>query len=394
MKLGQLLRRAGQTLRRPQPRPAGAGPAGHPQPGQAQATPAAIVPPGFEQPHILHLLHNDKFSQPFVEFIQRNFGPQAHRFVFFGGYPETLFQVPRTPGVWLVPDDSHFPTLELLLKKAQKVFLHGLFINNTMAFLSRPEVSLNHAYWISWGGDMQADVLRPDTELFRQRLAITRKLEGMLFVVPEDCRVAQKIYGFTGPCGVALYKNPMSREILDRFRGRQAAAPPIIQINNSADESALEVLEILSRFGPNRFRVRCVLSYGYDDVKPKIIALGKRAFGENFLPLTDYLAPEKYAEVLSETSVAIMNQRRQQGMGNIYAWLYQGAKLYLRSDVPTWPYLRGLGFELFDTLNLAQEPLESLLHFDAATAKHNHQIASRFFDEDYLASNWRQLFSF
>jgi dTDP-N-acetylfucosamine:lipid II N-acetylfucosaminyltransferase len=340
----------------------------------------------------VHVMHNDKFNKPYIDLINTHFVGQEHVFVFYGGYSEQMFPIPDYANVIILRNRKQFYILTLFFHRAQKVFFHSFFMPNLLSFLRWPGQCLSKAYWIIWGGDMYPDRQDPKRRLGKQR--IVRRLKGLGVVAEGDDKVARELYGFSGPFHSSLYPNPLQRAFLDRaMAARLHNEKPVVQLNNSADESVLEGLELLAQFALHLQEIRVIVSYGNPAVKEAIIETGRRLYGSKFTALTDYLSPENYARLIVNTDVAVMLQPRQQGLGNIFGFLYCGAKVYVRSDVSTWNYLSKLGFILFDTLAIGGQSFKDFSRMDPSVGGKNHTAAAPFFDDSYLAASWRKIFA-
>jgi hypothetical protein len=353
---------------------------------------AAKLAKCWRKARFVHVMHNGKFNKDYIDLIGAHFGGDGHVFVFCGGFNMNLFAIPDYENVIILWNSSQFYILTLLFRRAQKVFFHGLFVPDLVHFLRLPGQSLEKAYWVIWGGDMYPDREDAQRRLFKGR--IVRRLKGLVVVAKGDDEVARELYGFSGPCHLGLYKNPLQREVLDRaLVERTGKEKLVVQVNNSADTSVVQGLELLVPFAAHLREIRVILSYGDESVKDAIIETGRRLYAEKFTALTDYLSPENYAKLIANTDVAVMVQPRQQGLGNIYAFLYCGAKVYIRSDVSTWNYLSELGFTLFDSLAISGQTFERFAQMDENLRAKNHAAVIRFFDDTYLATSWRDIFA-
>ncbi|MBA7569112.1 hypothetical protein ES708_10850 [subsurface metagenome] len=116
---------------------------------------------------------------------------------------------------------------------------------------------------------------------------------------------------------------------------------------------------------------------------------GNKIFGENFSPILDFLTQEEYAKVLSNIDVAIMNHKRQQGLGTIFILLLLGKKFYIRSDVTSYYYLRGLGVKVYDTKTIYDNDLKGILSYDDLIRENNYQIIKK----EVSLSNYLKLWS-
>jgi len=78
------------------------------------------------------------------------------------------------------------------------------------------------------------------------------------------------------------------------------------------------------------------LSYGNEFHKNKVIEEGKKHFGNNFIPLMDFMEYTAYIELLKKVDIAVFNHNRQQAMGNILTLLGLGKKVYIKKGIATW----------------------------------------------------------
>ena len=342
---------------------------------------------------ILHVMHNDKFNAAYIDLIRKHFDPRDHTFLFYSGYSEEEFKIPEYENIWVLTDPEHLPIVKLFFDAARQVIFHSLFYQEVVCYLSETNADLSKALWMVWGGDMYQDRDLKEDVYFPIKVGFVRKLRGLIHVARQDSAVARDLYGYSGPFYHALYRNPLEREDLDTFAAQRVKPKnTVIQINNSCDESILPILEQLSRFKDQPIQVRVILSYGALQLREEVQEFGTRLFGSRFVALTAYLSPRDYAKCMADTDIAIMNQPRQQGLGNIYAFLYLGTKVYIRKDVTTWEFLKEEGFTVSDTLQLAGESFAGLIGQDLEPKAKNHQEAIRFFDDAHLAASWRKVF--
>src|SRR5690606_36098954 len=89
------------------------------------------------------------------------------------------------------------------------------------------------------------------------------------------------------------------------------------------------------------------LSYGNQKYKTVLQNYCATAFGAQAEILSDFIPKEQYFDLLRECQFVVMGHLRQQAMGNIYASLYMGAKLFLFKKNPVFDFLKGLGILVF-----------------------------------------------
>jgi hypothetical protein len=190
------------------------------------------------------------------------------------------------------------------------------------------------------------------------------------------------------------YINPLTQHMLDNTRKQDSKTIKIL-IGNSATATNLhlEILNILTKFSSFDIQLFVPLSYGDMDYANQIIKTGSELFNHKFIPITNFLAPKDYADLIADIDIAIFNNKEQQGLGNIYAFLYLGKKVYIRSDSPVWSSLTSKNFKLYDTLSLRIEDVESFLQKELQPLAENRKIAyNNFFDKIALANYWSKVF--
>ena len=153
-----------------------------------------------------------------------------------------------------------------------------------------------------------------------------------------------------------------------------------ILIGNSADPSNnhFEALEIAKEQVFNSYHVYCPLSYGNPGYAKEVIKHGETLFGNHFTGLTDFIPIDNYNRFLSEIDVALFNHKRQQAIGNITFLAGMGKKVFLRSDITTWSFLRNIGVKVFDVNSFNLEPMAE------DDAYQNHNAISSYFSEKNL----------
>ena len=70
----------------------------------------------------------------------------------------------------------------------------------------------------------------------------------------------------------------------------------------------------------------------------------------------EFMPAEDYVATIKQCGYVIMNQKRQQALGSIIIMLYLGARVFLREENPTYPFLKEMGFSLSSVQELEKEP--------------------------------------
>lgn len=122
-----------------------------------------------------------------------------------------------------------------------------------------------------------------------------------------------------------------------------------ILVGNSASETNnhLEAILRLKQLQIKGQNIIVPLSYGNQFYGKKIIEKGKKIFGDNFIPLIDFMPLHDYNEYLEQCGIVVMNHYRQQAVGNVLAMLWMGAKVFLDEKNTLYHYLRRLGIYIF-----------------------------------------------
>lgn len=123
----------------------------------------------------------------------------------------------------------------------------------------------------------------------------------------------------------------------------------LIGNSNSDTSNHLDVLSFLANTGFRDARVYAPLSYGGDNAYRKAVTeSGTDLLGDLFHPMIDFISLKEYIEILQSCSVGIFYHYRQQGMGNIIAMLWMGARIYMSAKNPGYHYFLRIGIKVFD----------------------------------------------
>lgn len=128
-----------------------------------------------------------------------------------------------------------------------------------------------------------------------------------------------------------------------------------ILVGNSAspENNHLEVFQLLRQnVNLTGRKIFVPLSYGNEAYRDKIVILGKQMFGEQFIPLIEFMPKDEYISLLDNCGFVFMNHLRQQAMGNIFIMIMKGAKLYMNPESPAYKWLveKGAAVNSVDTL--------------------------------------------
>lgn len=325
----------------------------------------------------VHIMNNDKFAKPYVSFINENFEMNQHLFLVF-----------RLHGIYPFPESENVCEVSSLegihLNNAKRIFFHSIWSDEQVSRLYFEPRLLKKSVWIVWGADLYNAPRERKHDYVRSHFSC--------YCSGADEQIIRERYNREGVfADVGGYLFPVSKSILDGTK-KVPHNEIVIQINNSADKSTLEVLDYLEKFKNENIKIWTVVSYGDLQWKNAIIERGKTLFASKFEVLDKYVPPEEYVNYIANNDILILNQHRQQGVGNTTANLYLGNKVFIRSDVSTFNYFKAKGIELYDTLDIPNLSFEEFVKMDLIKARKNKLLISETIDEKKLAEKWATLF--
>ena len=146
----------------------------------------------------------------------------------------------------------------------------------------------------------------------------------------------------------------------------------------------------LSKMEEQNFKIICPLSYGPPIYIKKIIEKGKMLFGDRFIPLLDFLNPDKYFCILKQIDLAIMYHNRQQGMGNIQILVYLGKPICMKNTSGLF-YLVEKCVSVVSTQNLEKLILNKI-EFTKVMSKNNKIASQNLYGKSAVNSSINNLF--
>lgn len=339
---------------------------------------------------VLHLFGWDKkFVLPFRNFIHKHFTDDCHKFIIYGSVEES--EVPSSTDTVVYKSLlKNIFVLSMQMHKAEKIILHGMFNSRLFYILLIQPWVLKKCYWVIWGGDLYVheapvkDWRWRKNDFFRHQ--VIKRLGHFVTQVSGDYELAKSWYGARGQYHECfMYPSNLYKKYEITPKDHKTIN---IQIGNSADptNNHIDALEKLLIHKDKNIKIFVPLSYGSRDHATKVIEFGEREFGDMFQAMNDFMPLEKYIKFLAEIDIALFNHRRQQAMGNATTLLGIGKKVYMRSDVTSWTFLKKLGLTVFDIERF------DLTLLSEAQANENRKIVSNYFSETNLVKQLEGLF--
>ncbi|MGL5596283.1 MAG: TDP-N-acetylfucosamine:lipid II N-acetylfucosaminyltransferase, partial [Cetobacterium sp.] len=228
----------------------------------------------------LHLMSNDKFIAPYIEFIEKNFSVYEHFFYIIGGveYIEIskkkfiktrmlkinnkLFQNLYTLWIYIALYPRAF--------KSQKIILHSLFNRLTIIFLFLNPWFLKKCNWVMWGGYLYSYRNRKYNTLskkvyYKIEDYVKKNVGYISYLAKGDYELSKKYYKSKGIPLRGIYINPVNLEELEKLEKNIKNKETLnIQIGNSADSenNHFEIIDKLKKYKNEDIKIYAPLSYG------------------------------------------------------------------------------------------------------------------------------------
>jgi hypothetical protein len=338
------------------------------------------------------------YKKSFLDFIDSNFDLNENLIILRSSdnYDKNLYS--QNKSILIIQGGiKYFTTILPLLSKAENIYIHFLPVSISLIFWYIFRSLLKKTIWILWGGDLYYYYDRKKTllsyffEFLRKK--IIKKIAVIACFIKGDYDLAKKWYKTNAEYCYTIY--PLPTKLLQAgSRVGHSRKTTTILIGNSASPQnyQMEMLNVLSKFSKEDIKIICPLSYANEDGNTQnVIALGSKIFGDKFEFILEIMPPEDYQQILSDTDIAIMNHRRQQGLGNVLSLLFLEKKIYLRSDTTSYIYLESLGIDIFDTKEIVEQDFYSFKKFDPNLGSKNKKILSSEFSNVNYQKIWSNL---
>lgn len=329
---------------------------------------------------ILHIIHNDK---KFINIIVKQFSREKeliNTFILLSNKKENINSLTHQLIIKSPKELLHKKFLEGL-NQYDIIFIHFLgFYQAKMLSLAN---NINATIiWGAWGGDfynhhplLKKSLLEKKTKYFEyftfqlllrkiihpiinliypkyflyywQKKAII-KINYIAPIIYEDYELIKKYYNAPFLKYLPFSYGTLEEDLINGINDNIYFGNNIL-LGNSATltNNHIEIIDILSNLNLNNRSIITPLNYGNDKYKKHIINYGYKKLGTKFYPLVQFLPIEEYQKLLTTCGFAIMNHKRQQGVGNIFIMLYIGAKIFLNSQNPLYNYFRRIGAYIY-----------------------------------------------
>lgn len=340
---------------------------------------------------IIHCMYAEKFIEPFIDFLEKNFDSKEHFFLIkrFKNYEVS----DRSNTKFLTEKSSIVKELIIYffyLNNARKIIIHGLYNPRLVFALFLQPWLLKKCYWVMWGGDLYLYELRDRTfksNLYEKiRAIVIRYIGHFVTQMDGDVELVRKWFNAKGLHHESfVYQSNLYQDYNVAIKKSDLIN---ILVGNSANptNNHEQIFDKLLPFKNENIHIFCPLSYGSDAHGSKITSLGKELFGDKFTPLLEFMPFEKYIELLGEIDIAVFAHERQQAAGNMVTLLGLGKKVYLSKNVTPWKLFEKLGLSVFDVNTI------DLKLITEEQAISNKKIVAHYFSKENLTIQLKEVF--
>lgn len=349
---------------------------------------------------IIHIMPREKFTERFVNFIFGNFDFSEHFFFLTGEYTEYHINPSfLTHVVWVANYRELYQNHEYkkMILECDKVIINGVW-GSEMMLLYFPGYVRKKTYLFFWGSEiymMREKIPLRNIQKKCKRAAkkyLIKNAGGVITLVQGDFDVLQKYVKVRGKHFVARMASnkemyEMQEALLDYHKPKN---PYYVLLGNSATGSNrhYEMIDLLTKYKDRNIKFLCPLSYGDMDYAKGVIAYGNEKLGDSFVPLTEFMEAREYYQLLNMCSAGIFNNDRQQALGNIFALLRFGAKVYLREGTSMWEFFQEKGMLVYNMEQLSDD----LVNPSVEMQHKNHNAVIEYYKIENAVKEWETVF--
>ncbi|WP_288222140.1 TDP-N-acetylfucosamine:lipid II N-acetylfucosaminyltransferase [uncultured Clostridium sp.] len=350
---------------------------------------------------ILHLFPQEKFTVPFIKFINTNFDIKDHLFIIYG--ENNNFKKEQVENFENIIYFNKNNMIELIkyTNKSKKIILHSFFIPKIIKiyFFIRKDI-LKKSAWVIWGADLYS--YKRKSKSLKSKISryinkrIIKNMDMIISLTKSDYILAKKWFKAKGKHREGMYINPLTFEYLEEIKLNKIKENNSIniQIGNSADESNLhfEVIDLIEKYKDEDIKIFVPLSYGNKEYAIKVKEYGENIFKDKFIAILDFMDQKEYSDFLSNIDICVFNNNRQQALGNIRTLLYLGSKVYMRDDTTMWKDFISDGYMINNIKDIKRESFKDFISVNEYSIIKNSNLAEYTFNEKKIAEKWLDIF--
>lgn len=344
---------------------------------------------------IYHIGGVNIYMERFVRFLRQNKAQLEgkHYYVFYGNKRRENLDI----------DDCKYVTnlwallkFFLFSKREDRFILHSYMYPWLYLSCFLTPWNSKKILWIIWGGDLyfykEEKNFKYKCYEFLRRHTISRFRYVM--GVEGDFILAQQYYRVRGEHLNGIYPLEFINASVDESVLEVGSTINIL-VGNSADPSNnhIESLLLLKRFASENIHIYLPLSYnGTPDYIRHVDNVGQEIFGDKYSAIKYFMNASEYNKFLSDMDIFICNHNRQQALGNIFALLKMGKKIFLKKGISTDSLLKSHDLKFFYTQDITDLKFDDFLFFDEKDKQMNQKIVTNLYSSTHLVVVWNLVF--
>ena len=322
---------------------------------------------------IVHLFEDQKFVDITIENFE-NISVKLNRYIIFSNNQELRY-VSRKEQTVILPNSSYKLNLDLIYKDCQLLIIH--FLSPIKLYVLKNKPPHIKVLWSVWGSDaydhfLDQDFFEPLTNNVRRRSLFQRRQSFYLYtlyhlvryrvkpvrkelkllqlinyvitVLPYEFEIIKKEFGLTAK--YIDYNYGVNK--FNSFSNSPLGNSILIGNSATSTNNHLDVFDIIKETNKKLIVPLSYGAYDYKNYKELIISEGIRIFKDSFTPIEEFMPLQDYRELTLSCNSVIMYHIRQQALGNIFMFLFQGMRVFLNSKSVTYSFLEDKGMIIFD----------------------------------------------
>lgn len=361
---------------------------------------------------ILHFVKDNKYIDWFIDVISQYFHNDLHTFVFITNNSEVSFKNIRKNAcrILLIRESK---VVDFIKKNDYKIIIiHGLPSIPYTQLSQIPKGVI--VVWKAWGYDIYTQPkdyyrpLIPIKNLYRKKTksflyptykARIRRFKKVIKGLLNKKAFENSIKRIDYFSGVISPEYNLMKQYNSFFHAKQTSFGyfslehlkpsdenelPVngdnILIGNSGDptNNHLDAFEIVKKVNIGNRKIYSFLSYGgTDEYRKKVITEGKKIWGNNYIPITEFLSFDDFNKIVADCGNVIFFHERQQAGGNINQALSIGCKVFMSDTSVFYNHKKKLGYTIFNIFKDFNEK-ELAKPLDVQIKKNNHDLLESF----------------
>jgi hypothetical protein len=265
--------------------------------------------------------------------------------------------------VKMIPHNNETPTkINSVLQDNDIVFMQALSYEKAKAIYKNTNPTI-HFIWALWGYGLY-NILdynlkqnnKYSTKTSSKKSIVDRlkewyafkivypkaikKIKTCLFLLEADYNALKKVIPTKANWMTSCYQT--LNNIFGETKEFSVTGNSILLGNSSTpSNNHLKVLELI-KLNKNQELI-VPLSYGDKVYKKQVVQFGRQKFGDNFIPIIDFVPLKQYMNQLNNCQYTIMGHYRQQAFGTILMMILAGSKLFLSKFNPLYKWFKNKG---------------------------------------------------